>query len=274
MMSQVNGLQVAYTDKGEGPTLVFVHGFPLNRECWNHQIEAFKDSHRVIAPDLPGFGGSEPGQGAASMKAFAEGLFTLCHELQTGPIVLVGHSMGGYIALAFAKAFPTLLSGLVLVDTKAGGDEAKVAAGRRETAKKVEAEGFGTVVEAMSPNMLSPDNTDQGMAHAVRGFMWSSSAKGVIDALLGMAERPDEREHIKEIRVPTLVVTGADDKIVPPSESTALAAAIPGARLVVIPSSGHLVAFEQPGAFDGALRTWLESLQPDHTPWPPLAPAH
>lgn len=269
MMTLINGHQVAYTDEGKGPTLLFIHGFPLNRGCWSRQIDGFKHSNRVIAADLRGFGASEPSSGDVTMKGFAEDLFALCQQLQTGPAIVVGHSMGGYIALAFAKAFPMFLSGLVLVGTRAGGDDEAAAAARRATAKKVQDEGLGSVIEAMSPKMLSATNTDEAMAHAVREFMWSSSSKGVVDALLGMAQRPDERAHIQDIRASTLVVTGADDQIIPPSESEQLAQAIPGAELVVVPRAGHLVAYEQPQAFNAALKAWLDSHQPGHMAWPP-----
>jgi pimeloyl-ACP methyl ester carboxylesterase len=165
--------------------------------------------------------------------------------------------MGGYVALAFAKAFPELLRGLVLVGTKAGGDAPEVAASRRATAEKVRTEGIAAVIEAMAPKMLAATNTDAGMALAVRGLMQPASQEGVISALLGMAERPDAGEWIGTIRVPTLVVAGADDILILPSESEALAKAIPDAHLALIPKAGHLVAFEQSVAFNEALSAWL-----------------
>ena len=272
MMTLVNGLKVAYKDEGKGPPLLLIHGFPLNRESWSKQVEGLSASHRVIVPDLSGFGASEAGPGLTTMKRFAEDLFTLCLQLQTGPVVVVGHSMGGYIALAFEKAYPMFLSGLVLVSTKAGADSPEAAQARRETAKKVQAEGIGSVVEAMAPKMLAATNTDPHMAQAVLDIMWSASPKGVENALLGMAARPDERECIQDIRVPTLVVTGADDIIIPPQESVAMADAIPDAHLVVIPHAGHLVAFEQSIAFNAALTHWLAAHPSSAMAWSSTTP--
>jgi pimeloyl-ACP methyl ester carboxylesterase len=272
MMTLVNGRKMAYKDEGKGPALLFIHGFPLNRESWSKQVDGLSASHRVIVPDLSGFGASEAGPGMTSMKGFAEDLFSLCQQLQTGPVVVVGHSMGGYIALAFAKAYPMFLSGLVLVSTKAGADSPEAAQTRRETAKKVQAEGIGSVVEAMAPKMLAATNSDQHMAQAVLDIMWSASPKGVENALLGMAARPDEREHLQGIQVPTLVVTGADDTIVPPQESVTMADAIPDAHLVVIPHAGHLVAFEHSIAFNAALKSWLVAHRPSAMAWSSLNP--
>ena len=133
MRTTINGIQMAYTDKGEGIPLVFIHGFPLNRETWSKQVEAFRPNHRVIAPDLRGLGESEATPGPVSMGRFAEDLHSLLEHLDTGPAILIGHSMGGYVALAFAAAFPKALRALGLVSTKAGADTPEGAAARRAT---------------------------------------------------------------------------------------------------------------------------------------------
>lgn len=261
MRAKVNGIQVAYTDEGEGIPLLFVHGFPLSRGAWCKQVEAFKASHRVIAPDLRGLGESEATAGPVPMSLFAEDLHALLQHLETvdtGPVILVGHSMGGYVALAFAKAYPQALRGLVLVGTKAGADTPEGAAARRATAEKVRTEGASAVVDAMAPKMLSEGNTDAAMAAAVRDLMAPSRPEGVIGALLGMAERPDAGPWLGGIRVPTLVITGLEDTLIPSSESEAMAKAIPNAQLRLIPNAGHLVAFERADAFNTALKTWLD----------------
>jgi pimeloyl-ACP methyl ester carboxylesterase len=257
MRTNVNGLGMEYTDQGAGRALLLVHGFPLDRRAWSHQVAAFQLDHRVIAPDLRGLGESEGTVGPVAMSRYAEDLQALVLKLGAGPVILVGHSMGGYVALAFAKAFPRTLQALVLVGTKAGADTPAAAAARRASAEQVRKEGCSVVLEAMAAKMLSPGNTDAAMATAVRSLMARSRPEGVMAALLGMAERPDATAWLGEIRVPTLVVAGADDAIMPPGEAESLAKAIPGARLQLIPRAGHLVAFEQPSAFNAALRSLL-----------------
>jgi len=257
MKALVNGIQLAFTDEGTGTPLVFVHGFPLCRATWSRQLQAFKSRHRVIALDLRGLGQSEATPGPVSMQRFAEDLHELLQHLQTGPVILAGHSMGGYVALAFAKAFAPMLRGLVLVATRAGADTPEAASARRTQAEQVRLHGASIVVNAMAPKMLDPHNTDAEMAQTVRGFMEPSKPEGVIGALLGMAERPDARPWLAQIQVPTLVITGKEDGIIAPAESEAMARAIPGARLELIADAGHLVAFEQADAFNAALRSWL-----------------
>ena len=258
MQATLNGVTLSYTDEGQGSPLVFIHGFPLSRETWQKQVESFRSTHRVIAPDLRGLGQSEAQPGTNTMERFADDVHALLRKLETGPVVLVGHSMGGYVALAFARRHPEMLRGLVLVGTKAGADTPEGAAGRRATAEKVKLEGIDGVVGAMAPKMLAATNQDAAMAAKVRDFMEPSKPEGVIAALLGMAERPDSTPALGQIRVPTLVITGADDTIIPPTESEALAKGIAGAKLEVIPKAGHLVAFERPREFNAALQEWLQ----------------
>jgi 3-oxoadipate enol-lactonase len=253
----LNSIDLRYTDAGQGLPLVFLHGFPLSRGVWQKQIEGLRWSYRVIAPDLRGLGDSETQPGPTTMAQCARDLRALLQQLTTGPVVLIGHSMGGYVALAFARQFPELLRGLVLVSTKAGQDTAEAAAGRRVMAEKVKVKGVQVVVEAMAPKMLAAGNQDAQMVAQVLGFMAPSRPAGVIGALLGMAERPDATALLAQIAVPTLVITGADDTLIPPAESETLAQAIRGAQLKVIPHAGHLVAFEQPDEFNHVLKDWL-----------------
>lgn len=258
MRTTIDGVRIGYTDEGRGPAVVLVHGFPFQREVWRGQVDFLKSSHRVVAPDLRGFGESQAAPDAVAMDRFADDLHGLLIALRTGPAVLIGHSMGGYVALAFANRHPRMLSGLGLVATRAGKDTPEAAAARRATAEKVRAEGPQVVVEAMVPKMLSPANRDPAALAAVRGFMSPLTREGVIGALLGMAERRDATETLGRIGVPTLVVTGADDVLIPPAESERMARAIPRARLEILPGAGHLVSFEKGTEFNRLLADWLE----------------
>ena len=280
MFAKLNGIQIAYTDEGTGLPLLFIHGFPLNRGAWSHQVEAFKSRYRVIVPDLRGFGESGSSKGPVSMDRFAEDIWALAQHLGLGPTILAGHSMGGYVALAIARTYPAMLRGLALVGTKAGMDSAEAASARRLTAEKVQREGASVVVDAMAPKMLSASNTESRKVASVRACMAPANSEGIIGALLGMAVRPDAHDVLDKIRVPTLVIAGSDDSVIPPLESAALAKAIPDAQLRIIPGAGHLVALDQSDAFNEAMQEWLawgcEGMQRDYLALniPSDAPAH
>jgi len=257
MRSSVNGLQVAYTDEGKGIPLLFVHGFPFARGIWSRQVAAFKANHRVLAPDLRGFGESQGTPGKVAMRTYADDLYALLQGLHAPPAILVGHSMGGYIAMAFANAYPEALRGLVLVGTKAGPDVPEVAEARRELAARVQTEGTSAVVSAMASKMLSARNHVADLAKSGKAMMGVAKPEGVISALLGMADRPDAGPWLKDVEARTLVMSGAMDDVIPPSEAGALMMAFPSAQLRLIPNAGHLVAYEQPDAFNETLRAWL-----------------
>lgn len=251
----------SFIDEGQGLPLVFVHGFPLSREAWARQVEALSASFRTIAPNLRGFGGHGDVQGKLTMDRLAEDIGSLVETLGCGPVILVGHSMGGYVALAFARRYPQWLRGLVLVGTRAGSDSPEASAGRLAAAEGVREKGIGGIVDAMTQKMLAPGRNDPQSLAEVRSFMSSASREGVIGALLGMAERPDASADLRKISRPTLVVTGAEDRVIDPAESEILAEAIPGARLRIIPGAGHLVAWEEPEAFNRELADWITDIE-------------
>jgi pimeloyl-ACP methyl ester carboxylesterase len=281
MLAKVNGIKLGYTDEGGGSPLVFLHGFPFCRGIWSPQVEAFKSRYRVIAPDLPGFGESEATPGPTTMEQLARDLLALLKHLDTGPVILAGHSMGGYVALAFAHAYPESVRELILVGTRAGADAPETVRARYAMVERIRQEGVSALVGPSVPGYLSAANKDVAMAAALRAGMEPLNAEGLMSALLGMAQRPDAGAWLSQIQARTLVMAGADDTIIPPSESEALTMAIPRAQMKLIPKAGHLVAFERPLAFNQALEEWLAwggfgtSLEPPEglTLRPPPVPA-
>lgn len=257
MFATINGIRMAFADEGRGLPLLFLHGFPLNRNAWTNQLEAFKSRFRVIVPDLRGFGDSGSSAGPVSMSCFADDIWALGQHLGLGPVILAGHSMGGYIALAIAKAYPAMLRGLVLVGTKAGSDSVDAASEHLEVAKKLIRGGPSGVLEDLASNMLSSANPDGDKVASVLSCMTSASPEGIAGALRGMALRPDMNDVLDKIRVPTLIISGSEDRVLPVRESEALARAIPDSRLRIIPKAGHLVALDQSEAFNDAMKEWL-----------------
>ncbi|HEX8221147.1 MAG TPA: alpha/beta hydrolase [Chloroflexia bacterium] len=248
---------VDYEERGRGVPVVLVHGFPFDRSIWSAQLEELSDEARVIAIDLPGFGGSEPlGEEEASIDGYADAIARWAGETGLDRLVIVGHSMGGYVALAFARRHPEMLAGLGLVCTRPGPDTEQARQGRYTMIENVRDKGAQAVVDAMLPRLLSPGTREErpGVEEQTREVMLRQGSDGIIAALQAMASRPDSSPMLAQIEVPTAVIGGADDAIIPAAEEDLMAATIPGATQLRIDGAGHMPMLEQPGRLTEALR--------------------
>lgn len=263
MKFTTHGTTIEYDDVGNGMPLLLIHGFPLDRSLWRSQIEGLQSAARVIAPDLRGFGQSGDAPETMTMDEYAADLKALLDALNVKQAVVCGLSMGGYIALAFLAKYPGMLKGLILANTRAGADSEQAREARYANVQKAFDEGVSAVAEGMLPKMLTEAtraNRDSLTAY-VRSMMAHQPAKGVAAAQRGMAARPDRTSMLAAINIPTLIITGSADTLIPPSESEAMAKAIPGSKLVVVPDVAHLSNVENPDAFNAAVREFIGKLK-------------
>lgn len=261
MKVKVRGFEMAYDDtNGSGVPLLLIHGFPLDRTLWAAQVRGLADVARVIAPDLRGFGESGMPTGSVTMDTYADDLRGLLDALGVKNAVVAGLSMGGYIAFAFYRKNAARVRGLILADTKAGPDSPEGKKGRDDNIALARAQGAGAVGDKMMPKMLTPKTAAEraDIANAARAMMARQSVAAVVSALEAMRDRPDSTPTLAEIKAPTLVVTGAEDALIPPKEAEAMRDAIRGARLVSIPGAAHLANLDQPDTFNAAVREFLK----------------
>jgi 3-oxoadipate enol-lactonase len=199
-------------------------------------------------PDLPGFGRS-PRLSKPSIAGMAQALARLLDELDVRePAVVAGLSMGGYVALEFWRRYPERVRGLGLLSTRAGADSPKQRRTRAQVARDVRAHGLAPLARSMGPKLLSPATLRRrpGVVRALRRMILSNRKGGVADALQAMAGRRDSMPLLGRIRVPALIVAGADDVVIPASEARLMRRAIRGAVLNVLPNAGHLLNLERP----------------------------
>ena len=259
MKATLEGVEIEHDVCGDGPALLLFHAFPLGLFMWDAQVEALRATHRVVRFDARGFGGSAAGEGPLTMERIADDGALLLDHLGIEKAVVGGCSMGGYAAFAFVRRHPQRLAGLVLQDTRAGADTAEAKANRATLAAKVLAEGAGAAVEAFLPKLVG-ETTHRERPDVVAGLrerILATAPRAIANALHGLAARADSRETLPTIAVPALVLVGAEDVLTPPSEAATMAAAIPRARLDVIPGAGHLANLESPTAVNAALRAFL-----------------
>ena len=236
----VNGIKVAYTRRGKGVPLMLVHGFPLDSRAWNEIIPFLEDKFDIILPDLRGFGQSTTVETPYTISDMADDIAGLLDHLGIGRMTLAGHSMGGYVALAFAKKYPQRINGLCLISSQAAGDPPDRKDGRYKTAAEVAEKGVGIVVEAMT-SKLSADMRVQAF---VRGVMEQQSKSAVIGALKAMAEREDSLSFLGSSHFPIVLIHGDADMLIPIDRSKEIKAAVPSAQFMDLQGAGHMPMME------------------------------
>ena len=263
MQVQVNNLQFGYDDRGEGTPVLFVHGYPLNRKMWQPQVEGLSGTARALALDLRGHGESQVTGGPYWMDVLANDCAGFLNALGiTRPVVLCGLSMGGYVAMAFYRKHGDRLAGLILAATRAGADSAEGRAGRDKAAQLAREKGPAAIAESMLPKMMSPKTYDRKpeLASEVRKIMESLPVEAIVGDLEGMKARPDSAQTLAEITLPTLILHGADDQLMPPSEAQAMHKMIYGSQIEILPEAGHLLNLEQPELFNRAVGDFLKKI--------------
>ena len=257
---RVDDIQLAYTDVGLGQPVVLLHGYPFNRSLWTEQVSALSNSYRVMTPDLRGLGESDASAGAATMNRMAEDVAVLLDRLEISRAVVGGLSMGGYVALAFYKQFPSRVRALILADTRAQADTHEGRQARFRQAGQALAEGMASIADAMLPKLLTPETVSKRpeVVKRVRDMMLKTKPEGAAGALLGMAERDDQTSLLSQISCPTLILVGREDPITPVADSEKMQREIGGSRLVVIENAAHVSNVERPEQFNDELVRFLK----------------
>lgn len=219
---------------------------------WKDQVAALRGDSEVLAPSLPGFGGTEPAGDVLTMDAMADFLAGELDRAGAEKALVCGLSMGGYAAFSLWRRHQSRVAGLLLADTRAEADDEAGKERRRALAEKMRAEGNSPLAEEPPP-LLSED-ADPALWDRVKGIIRRQPGEAIAAASLGMAERPDSTPILPTIDVPTTIVVGSADAMTPPPMSEAMAAAIPNAELVVLEGAGHLSNLEDPEGFLSALR--------------------
>jgi 3-oxoadipate enol-lactonase len=262
-MANQNVAKLNFQESGTGAPLLLIHGFPFNSHMWDRQLSGLSADAWVIAPDLPGFGKTPLAGKTTTVEDYAAAIVALLDAQGIKKVDLGGLSMGGYTALTFVRLYPERLRSLLLFSTKAGGDTAEGKAGRDKAIADIMANGSSAFADGMHAKLLAPANYEAKpeIAAELKEIMASASPEAYASALSAMRDRPDSTDLLAKIELPTLVIHGAEDKVIPPSEAEATAAAIPYSELHLIAQAGHVPNMEQPEEFDRIVREFRGKLQ-------------
>ena len=255
MRTTAGHVELAYRAFGQGPTLVLLHAFPLSQDMWTPQVEALAAHCHVITIDLPGFGASQCTDGEASLDTLAALVHDFLRVLGHEQAVIGGLSMGGYIALAYARKYPAHLRGLILADTTARPDTPEQRGNRLRQIEQIEYEGLEPLATSFPARILT--GGDERLAKQLEHWIVGNSAVGVQGALRAMAERPDSMDVLPSIHVPTLVMVGGLDMATPPELAEEMVAHLPRGTFARIPQAGHLSNLENPQAFNAAVKKFM-----------------
>lgn len=263
MIATLHQVTLGYDDQGDGPPIVFLHGFPHDRSLWAHQRAALSTRARCIVPDLRGFGESSP-DGPYSMDQYADDVVGLLDWLEIDDAIVCGLSMGGYVAMAMWRRHPERLRGLVLCDTRATADTDAARETRDELIALAKASGASAIAARQLPGMVGKSTRAARpmVDETMRAMMSRQPVAGMVGALTALRDRPDSQSTLASISVPTLVVVGEDDVITPMRDAQAMMALLPSAatpRLECIAGAGHVSCLERPAAINFVLAEFLAS---------------
>ncbi|NPV76620.1 MAG: alpha/beta hydrolase [Anaerolineae bacterium] len=236
-------ISLHYSVIGSGMPMVFLHGFPLDHTIWYSVVDILNSSDlQIILPDLRGHGLSPAPEGVYTMDLMANDILNLLDELGIQKAILVGHSMGGYVSLAFSRRYPDRLAGLALIATQALADSPEKRQSRLDTANAVLERGSKVICETMPSKLTDKEEIMEKIVSTI----CRTPPEGIVGALKGMAERPDLTTYLPSIDVPAVVVAGVKDTIIHPENAQLMSRRLGNAWLVKIQQAGHMPMLEAP----------------------------
>jgi 3-oxoadipate enol-lactonase len=248
----LKGFDLAYERKGNGTPLILIHGYPLDHTIWQPLVPLLENRFDLIMPDLRGFGQSLPAGSTTHLTNMAGDLITLMDHLQIQKALVAGHSMGGYVTMAFGRHHVSRLLGMGLISTQASADPPEKRTARNQLADRVEMNGVGEVADSM-PALLTGD---AGIQNSLKDLILRQDAHGVAGALRAMAERPDSMDVLSSLEIPVVIIHGLADRIMPVDRAREMRAAVKNGSLVEISGVGHMPMIEAPQAVAEALEAF------------------
>lgn len=256
-----NNITVSYTDKGpdDAPVVIFIHGFPFNKEMWSKQMETLNENFRVIAYDIRGHGNSDSGTDDFSIELFVKDLLSLMDTLEIKKTTLCGLSMGGYIALNAIENHPHRFETLILCDTSCSADSPEAKEKRMKAIKGILENGVEKFADDSIVNFFAQESfiSKKDIIAEVREMMVNTSEESVTKTLYALSKRKETCTKLWKIKMPVLILVGEEDKITPPDVAQFMHETINGSVMTIIKNAGHVSNLENPAQFNEQLKKFL-----------------
>lgn len=257
------GHRISYNVKGKGLAVVFLHGFCEDSRIWeDFKHDLIEEKYRVVVIDLPGFGQSDVIEDI-SIAGMAEAVLTVLDALKLEKVVLIGHSMGGYVSLAFAEQYPDRLMGLGMFHSQAMADSEEKKENRQKSIDFIRRQGSALYVKQTIPGLFAPNfiNSNTFLIEKLSFRASQYAPEGIIAALAAMKNRPDRSDVLREIACPVLFIIGKLDGAVPLENSMAQTSLPNRADIHILEKVGHMGMFEATKQTQSIVRQFVQFCQ-------------
>lgn len=262
MRIAVDDARIDVLSEGSGDPIVLIHGFPFTRDLWDAQAQRLAQRSRVIRPDLRGMGRSSVPDGPYLMETLAGDIAAVLDTLSIDRAAIAGHSLGGYVAMAFCRMYTERVTRLALVCSRLAADTAQAAKDRENLADRAERDDrIDAIADSYIPRQFASSLLEKRspIIDRARAIARQNSAAGAAAMLRGMAQRADAYDIAEELDMPVMIVAGAADQIVGLAEAEEMRRAFPHADLRVLGRSGHLPMLEEPEALNDLLLGFMSA---------------
>lgn len=245
-----------YSSIGSGPSIVLIHGFCENSTCFNEQVFLLKASHQVICIDLPGHGSSAEQRGF-TIDDIARQVNDVLDVCGVTECVMIGHSMGGYVVLSYAKQFSNRLKGFGLLHSTANADSEERKTKRDQAIRLIEQRGAAFYVEQFIPPLFA-EGTSTELIQARQSANAQISSTTLITCLTAMKNRLDGHALLQNTKLPVVFIAGGKDVIIPMDDMFAQAASVAVAQVTALPECAHMGMLENPKAVSDSMKSFAE----------------
>ena len=239
---------IFYNDTGEGFPVVFLHGFCETSDIWSGIQSQLSKHFRIITIDLPGFGGSPILNYSFELEDVAKEIKSFLDSIHLTKYVLIGHSLGGYITLAFSKLYNDQLSGIGLFHSSVFEDEIEKKENRTKLMEFIRANGVRTFVKTFIPSLFYKENAN-ALRDVIRNLKISAEktqAESVIEYARAMRDRPGSEEFLEKFQKPVMFIIGEEDPSVPLRKSLQQITMPENSHVLRLAETGHMGMFEKP----------------------------
>jgi pimeloyl-ACP methyl ester carboxylesterase len=256
---ELSNLSLSYLDRGEGEAIVLLHGFCGSHAYWDEVMPILSKNNRVIVPDLPGHGDSTFPKGNYELEYMADTLLELLDKLSIEKVTLFGHSLGGYITLAFAQKYEERLLGFSLIHSTAHADSETAKDGRNASIEKVQKEGITAFIDGLIPKLFAEENleTQATVVQKAKDIGYKTTEEGAIGMLNAMKNRPDRNHVIENSNLPALLIAGEKDQVIPPEKTFSVKK--DSVSQALIKGAGHMSMMEKPDSLIAEIQHFLKS---------------